>query len=521
MTFDLERKYFEKDTRTKLQLKYSFLGAFAFSMAANAFAYFNFYPQHDALNHTFYSSGAYEVSLGRFLLPLYDNLFKDGGITTPLIAGILSTIFIAVFAFLIAYIFNINHPVLIFLSAGFLSANATITELVDVFIFVEDPYILSLLFACLGVYFLVKQPDALSCLLGALCFFGSIGLYQAYCTVILLLFIFIVCKDAVFDHKFLKNNFKKYMLYSLSLLIGVVLYFIFYKLFLLIYNTAPIDSYNSLSSLSKLSLETLVTNIKTGYMNYFKFYYGNNHVMGTASKYCNIILTVISIILLLKHIIRKKLPVLNCIVLVICILISPVISLLMGICMGKNTIYFLTAYGLFLIYPVFISIIQNLGGKLLYIKETKRTSLLFIAILSVILFQNVIYSNGAHTYQKLAYDRALSNITRILDDIEETPQYVIHQTPVVLIGGISYPYSNINDLTTQYSELSGFIKTSITYTQTFGSAARLLGNELVIETDSEILNRYQDLEVVQNMPIYPTSGYCQMIDGFMVIKLSE
>ena len=52
-----------------------------FSLLANAFVYFNVSPQHDSVNHMFEFAGTWELSLGRFLLPLYGNL--QGQITTP------------------------------------------------------------------------------------------------------------------------------------------------------------------------------------------------------------------------------------------------------------------------------------------------------------------------------------------------------------------------------------------------------------------------------------------------------
>ena len=40
------------------KMKSAFWGTLIFSLAANAFAYFNFYPQHDSINHAFNFAGS-------------------------------------------------------------------------------------------------------------------------------------------------------------------------------------------------------------------------------------------------------------------------------------------------------------------------------------------------------------------------------------------------------------------------------------------------------------------------------
>lgn len=53
-----------------------FASAILFSFLANAFTFLNWNPRHDAINHTFFFAGQWEVSLGRFLQPYYGKITR-------------------------------------------------------------------------------------------------------------------------------------------------------------------------------------------------------------------------------------------------------------------------------------------------------------------------------------------------------------------------------------------------------------------------------------------------------------
>ena len=65
---------------SKRRLLYAMLGAVLFSLAAHAYAYFSFAPLHDAVNYIDYHSGAWEISLGRYLEPLYGMIRGIGSV---------------------------------------------------------------------------------------------------------------------------------------------------------------------------------------------------------------------------------------------------------------------------------------------------------------------------------------------------------------------------------------------------------------------------------------------------------
>lgn len=109
-------------TETKRQnVKICFLATAAFSLVANAFAYFNLTPHHDSINHIFHFAGKWEISLGRFLQPAWETLINS--VTVPWFTGLLSIFFLSLTVWFCTEILNIRSKAGIILTSGFLSVN--------------------------------------------------------------------------------------------------------------------------------------------------------------------------------------------------------------------------------------------------------------------------------------------------------------------------------------------------------------------------------------------------------------
>lgn len=501
------------------RLRFSALGVFIFSMVANGFAYFNFYPQHDEINHSLAFSTSWEVSLGRFMLPLYGELFGD--VTAPWMIGCLSMVILTCATFLISDLFQLDsrHPT--FLLGALFSANMTITEMCTSFIYVEASYLLAFLLSTLSMYLVIKRPHIPISIVSSLILSFSMGFYGAYVATALLILLFAVAKDALSDRNLIHSCLRKWLVYLLTLLLTLVFYTVEYKISLNRWGIPSANSGNSPTQLLTLSPRDFLHRFKSAYTCFFKFFYTDNKALGNFFTTANIVLTLIAVILLVYYLIQKKLPLLNHFVLAFLIVVYPIFSLLMGVVMGTNYIYFITAFALFMLYPGLLLIITNvrISEKKIYDTFSILRKVVIVS-LAIILWRNIVFSNGAYTTKKLLYDRTLSMTTRILDDVDETPGYIMKETPVVVIGIFHYD-ENLDIITTYCDFLSGFHKASTTYTKTFDTLAWILGYDLNIESDSTIVYQYQNSETVKQMPTYPSPGYCQMVDGTLVIKLSD
>lgn len=505
----IERFYKEN----KIRVQYSLLGTVLFFMAANAFACLNLYPQHDALNYMFFFAGNWEIQLGRFLLPVYGML--RGSILVPWLIGLLSMIFLAGTVYLVTDLLEIHKPVYIVLTAGFLSANLFFTEVLGAFPYVADAFVLAVLLACLGVYLAVKKRTLWGRCLSALCFFLSFGLYQAFVTVALVLYIAVICREAELGKRLKKEDWIRWILYVLPLAAGAVIYMAIFKFSLHVLGLGEVQYYDSISSLSSLDIPGTLIRALNYYRYYPYIFFERQCVTGNATKLANLVLFGAAALLAGRSVLRKKERFWNHVVVVLGVLALPIASLLTDILMGGRSITYRTAFAVYLIYPILLCI---LSSKMETLRRWVRYLLFFCC--GVVLYQNILYSNGAYATQKILYDRAMVDVGRILSDLGEEEEYVIDETKVVVIGEFS-SNEHLADTGFDSHVMDGFGKNAITYTQTFESFIHVLGEDIELEEDPEVLEAYRTLEEVEQMPSFPQSGYCRMIDGRMVIKLSE
>ena len=49
----------------------------------------------------------------------------------------------------------------------------------------------------------------------------------------------------------------------------------------------------------------------------------------------------------------------------------------------------------------------------------------------------------------------------------------------------------------------------------------VMGSSAAVIADQSALNAVQEIPAVQSMPSYPSQGYCAIVNGMAVIKMSE
>lgn len=481
------------------------------SILANAFSYLNLMPHHDAINHTLNFAGNWELSLGRFFLVPYGKVL--GNIYMPWVNGVLSIFFLAVSVCIICTIYNMKKTWQIVLVAGLLTTNYAITELCGTFSFVLGSYTLSLCLACIGCY-LTENNSYRKMFLASVCFFLSLGLYQAYITTAMVLYLGKVLLE-ILDGEKIDYVLRKCLKRGLTLAIAAVGYIIIYKMLLYFTGIKPADSYNSISGLRKVNLLFLYYGMIGAMTQFIKIFFAAQY-FGILNSCMNVALLLVVLLVMIKHILEnlnaKWIRIGCCIV---GILIFPILAQLMCIFMGLSRIYFTASYAVFMFYPICVAIIGN------YITQKYEILKKVTVIASgIVLVGFILYSNGAYSLQKITYDRTMSISSRIAGEINNVEGYIPGETSVILIGRMSDNAENLNGMK-KYDVLAGFTKTSITYPQTFASFFRLMGDNIKVELNTEKIKVYSEMERVKSMTSYPQKGYYRMIDDVLVIKFSD
>ena len=487
-------------------------------MIGHAFVYFNFYPQHDSLNHAFDFAREWEISLGRFFLIFLEKI--KGNVSVPWIEGIGVMLCISLMCFVISDILQIKEKNCIVALSGFLSINPSIIELNGVFDFVSAAYMFSSTLALLGVYIIVKyQTNIFSVLISILLFTVSVSIYQGGIASGMCLFLLYEIKKCVNNDDEIREKFKRWFKYFLVIFVSLCMYFVLWHLFLKLYNIQPANSYNSSSNLKNLSVTKIPKTIIKNYILFFDFFYGKGCFVGQyVCRTANIIFSLVACIKLVEIVIKKRINKHNLFLMLLLIVLIPLFCCAINVIIQKETLFFYCNYSICFQYIFLLSIINE--GEVVFTPCVKSIKKIYLVLILIILFQNIILANEVYTSQKILYDRTVSIITRVLDTIENCPEYKIGHTKVVLVGDL-YKNPNIPKLDANLDWYHGSKKVSVTYKQTFESMAFILGSNINRECDEKVINQISNREDVKEMEIYPGKGYCKLIDDVIVVKLSN
>ena len=212
-----------------------------FTLLAHGYRYLSMGFSGDAALISQAGEEAYQVSLGRFLQPVYWQV--RGSITAPLVIGLFATAFLIVTAVILTRLLGFTRRREIALTCGLIAASETFAVSNATYLPWTDVYALALMLAMLGVYvfFRLKRGWLLSSVLYCL----SLGAYQSYLAVAasLLILLFLA---RLLDGERTSRVWRDGMLSCLSLLLGLLLYALVLKAVLAVLGIEASRDYNCL-----------------------------------------------------------------------------------------------------------------------------------------------------------------------------------------------------------------------------------------------------------------------------------
>ncbi|MBR5224486.1 MAG: glucosyltransferase domain-containing protein [Clostridia bacterium] len=502
------------------RLLYAMLGAVLFCIAAHGFAYFGFAPLHDAVNYVDYHSGNWEISLGRYLEPLYGKI--RGTYTMPWLCGMFSMLYTGLAAFFISDLLEIRSRTLVMMLSGFLTVNATMIDTTLEYASFGDMFALSLMLAGAGAYMVIRVPGLLGAALSVCLFLGSLGLYQSYIFVAIQLMLQYALYQALRERKLLAKAGPVWLRMAAVLAVTLAAYVVLYKGAMRFYGVQAVpSSYNSPAALASMSVREMMEYVKAAYVNFAAYFYGYGRLERSAFNVLSLMMTAAAGVMLVWQIIKKRLPVINAAFISVVMALFPFLAQATSILTRSMEIYFLAAPGMMLLFPFLLGLIASpvLEGEALCLRSRCMRAAV-TALCAALLFVGVRMSNGLYTYQRVQYDKTHSYVTRIMERIDTTPGYIPGETPVAFAGLLSSGLINLNP--PEGAEwMSGLNRSGVTYMGIFESYFRLYGENIDVITDYTGLPDYAQLDEVRAMPAYPQAGCTRMIDGTLVVKLSQ
>ena len=189
--------------------------------------------------------------------------------------------------------------------------------------------------------------------------------------------------------------------------------------------------------------------------------------------------------------------------------------------LASGNVYILMQHALFLVYLVPMVLF---GGSVLFPAERRTGGALVGLLCTFLILRSIICANGAYVYTKLVYDNTARQMTQIMADVGKLDGYEPGTTPVAFVGTFTDSNLTYHDPAfSRYEEGSLHqVNVAVTYDGTIKWwFQHVMGSSAAVLADQATLDAVGKKAAVQAMPNYPAQGYCAMVDGTAVIKLSD
>lgn len=490
-------------------VKTAFLSVIIIGLLVHIYKFTNTLPNHDSVYN--YYSDQNIVGSGRWLLSLacgFSSYFD-----LPWVNGMLSIIFIAATAVVIIKLFDVQRPALILIISGLLVSFPAITE-TFFFGFTADGYMLAMLLAAMSVYLSRLNDKKISHIILAACFVCiTCAIYQAYVSFALVLavcyFMWELLKNENSIREYWRWIYKQILIY----VTGLGIYFVIWKLCLLVQNI-PVNDYQGIDSVGKISFSLFISGIKNTIQSLILFFLEWNVLENGWTLYgvLNVLFLIVLFTVVLAAVIRSKLykrsiqfiffllsamavPVFCCIWYFVSdeVLYRP--SMLQSVCV----IYIFTV----------------ILASSLHVERFFKSVMLFM---SVIVFNYGIQANICYYLMSQSYEASYATGSEIISRIHLMDEEV---DKIAVIGNIT---ADVSWDTTEYGEkahlLSSCLEKNLLFDQEH--VVLFLNNTFHCNySQVENLEHFEHFEMVKQMGNWPANDSMKMIGDTLVIKLSD
>jgi hypothetical protein len=319
-------------------------------------------------------------------------------------------LFHALGAVAIVEIFKVKKAVTACLIGATVVSFPTVTS-VMMYNYVADAYALSFLFAVLAALFLTKEKPKylISIILIAL----SVGIYQAYITVTIMLLLCLLIVKALSKDTKIKELFLWVGKFLLTGALGMALYYLALTLLLKLTKITLLDyqGFGDAASLSGIDIFASLYTIKESFFGYF--FDGIN-----AFSLINIVIVIASVILYLAYVIKNKIGVLKSVIVAVFVALLPIGASVLSFLNSSIDYHNLMKMGFLIFYLLFILIYEKIDFEKINFQAIKSWSVLVISV--VLIFNYIVIANVSYHKLNMSYEKSIGTLNRIADRIEQT-----------------------------------------------------------------------------------------------------
>ncbi len=498
--------------RIKREWKIAFLSAFILGLLIHMPVMLSDIPNHDGLDSMYFDQNM--ITSGRWFLMIACGF--SSYYTLPWLIGVLGLLFLALSAAALTELLEVRDSVAIVLISGLLVSFPALAS-TFAYVFTLDGYMLALFLAILAVLFTKKKR--LGFLGGGICLAFSMGTYQAYVSVAMLLSIYCILMTLM-DTLTLREKLQKSLRYLYMGLLGAGMYYVILQVLLRIQGK-ELDTYQGINTLESAgaSGEGLMEMLAVSYRDFGAFSLkGNVLFNGWISAAAIIILGISAAWTLTALCLRKKWWK-NPAFFVIMALLAAVLPLV------TNAILFISpdlTYHLLMRYQWVIYLIVMTAFVSRYAKALPGNGAMqWCALLGAgaLVFHYGVTDNIGYSNLEKRYEKTYAYCVRLLDRIEQTEGYY-QGIPIAIVGVVGDHQFPLTDITGDVtSNMIGLNGDSLLYTSDNYEAfiKNYLGATLNFLPAQAMEDIYESPEYVE-MESFPGKTSTKVVDGILYVK---
>lgn len=497
------------------QYKIPFVSALVIGLVTHMFMIVNKFPNIDSMTNFYFDQNM--ITSGRWFLMIacgfstfYDLNFVN---------GLLAIIFIAICAVYVTRFFDVKKKSSMILIPAVMATFPAVAATMS-YMYTVDGYMLGLLLAILAAY--ISRKYKLGFIFGAVVLAFSMGTYQAYISVTILLCLFDIVFDVINNEDIYDvwNKGFKYLMMGIG---GGALYFGILKLLLAVQHK-ELSDYQGINQMGKFNLTMIPERIAQMYTDFGAFAFRGrvfvNNIFTMIIMSIMVSVSIVAIFVLFgKNGAFKKWY--YWLILLLCIALMPFGTNIM-LLVSPGVEYHLLMR---MQWEVFIIAMVVISEKTITAFESVKDKLNIAKTVSVVLIAGLCYNfllmdNIAYFNLQQQYEKTYAYCVRLLDRIETTDGY-FQGIPVCLVGVISKESYPTTELTSDVTEkIRGTDGDFLLYRgeQYEEFMKNYLGATLNILEGKYVEDMYYS-EEYSTMTSFPDKGSIKIVNGIMFVKL--
>lgn len=506
----------EKSFDEKSRFWFCIIVTTVIGLVGHAYRFFSNAFSHDSLDSIYSDMSEYKwkIALGRFCTPIIMKL--RGNISLPWLIGIVSIVFIAISVYFVVKTFDIKSKWLIVLTAGIMTTNITVTATAATYMHDLDFDMLALLMSCAAAYFMMKKDSFGWYILSALFIMISLGLYQSYIEVAVMIVIIASIKNLL-DGRVAKDVLVRGVKAIAAFAVGGSLYFVAYKLICKATTVSAqerTEIHANLDTSIIISIKTMLYKIFDMFKNPTTIF--NSGFMGAVSLLLVVVGVILCVVMIFK--LGKSKTAEKIIALLLLAAMPIAVNIISVVVNGE--VYELMIYSFWFIYIFSLVITQFASENYGSSKLNKMIRMASFALAMIIIWNNIAVSNAAYLKKDFENTAAVATMTRVVNDLEERSDYKAGQSEITFVGVTktmdAMPGFEFLSDTTGLRGTSPITQSSISdHYNLYKSFFNYYMNYPLNYSKKD----FSDDERVKQMSTYPQEGYIENIDGVIVVKM--